>query len=77
MSVNKHILKFNENLKEDSKNALIICNNIITQLALAPNNLPNDRDIPYRLRKEYNLLLDSKYYRNERLNKANMLYNVD
>lgn len=66
--------QFNNNLIDESKDALAICNNLLTQLALAPNNLPDNRDIPYRLRKEYNLLLDSKYFRNEKLNKERQLY---
>ena len=64
--------QFDEKLKNDSSNALTICNNILSQLALAPNNLPNNRDIPYKLRKEYNLLLDSKFYMNEKVNKQKL-----
>ena len=65
--------QFNNNLIDNSDNALIICDNILSQLALAPNNLPCDRRIPYRLRKEYNLLLDSKFYRNDRLIKQSVI----
>ena len=59
-------------LVDDSENAGVICNDILTQLAFAPNNLPDNRDIPYQLRKEYNLLLDSKYFRKEKLDKQKM-----
>lgn len=73
-------IKNGPNMIDCSSQALNICNNILDELCMIPNNLPNQRDIPYKIRKEYKILLDDKYLRKEKINKLNVLemneYNV-
>ena len=59
---------------DDSVQATIICNELLTCLMYEPNNLPQDRTIPYKIRKEYNILLDDRYLREEKLAKNKIIY---